>query len=73
MYGLSPESPGGPTVSAVLVDGPLMGRSVEVGLVEARPPHTVEVQADDGTTCRYCLTEWTQSGPSAQYSFLYRV
>ena len=73
MYGLSPESPGGPTVSAVLIDGPLMGRSVEVGLVEARPPHTVEVQADDDTTYRYCLTEWTQSGSSARYSFLYRV
>ncbi len=73
MYGLSPESPGGPTVSAELVDGPLKGRSVDVGLVEGRPPHTVEVQADDGTTCRYCLTEWTQSGPSAPYSFLYRV
>ena len=50
-----------------------MGRSLEVGLVEGRPPPTVEVQADDDTTCRYCLTEWTQSGPSAQYSFLYRV
>ena len=60
-------------VSAVLIDGPLMGRSIEVGLVEARPPRTVEVQAEDGSTCRYCLTEWTQLGPSAQYSFLYLV
>jgi hypothetical protein len=73
MYGMSLASPGGPTVSAVLIDGPLVGRSVEVGLVEARPPRTVEVKADDDTTCRYCLTEWTQSGPSARYSFLYRV
>ncbi|MDX6702373.1 MAG: hypothetical protein QOF26_2599, partial [Baekduia sp.] len=23
--------------------------------------------------CRYCLAEWTQSGPSAVYTFLYRV
>jgi hypothetical protein len=68
-----PEPPGGPTISAVLTDGPLRGRRVDVALVEARPPRTVEVRADDGTTCRYCLTEWTQSGPSAQYSFLYRV
>jgi hypothetical protein len=68
-----PELPIEPTISAVLTDGPLKGRSVEVGLVEARPPHTVEVRADDGSTCRYCLTEWTQSGPSALYSFLYRV
>ena len=68
-----PEPPTGPTISAVLTDGPLEGRSVEVGLVEARPPHTLEVQADDDTTCRYCLTEWTQSGPTALYSYLYRV
>jgi hypothetical protein len=68
-----PELPGGPTIVAVLTDGPLEGRRVEVGLVEARPPHTVEVQADEDTTYRYCLTEWTQSGPSALYSFLYRI
>jgi hypothetical protein len=68
-----PEPPIGSTISAVLTDGPLEGRSVEVGLFEARPPPTVEVRADDGSTCRYCLTEWTQSGPSALYSFLYRI
>lgn len=67
------QEPAGPTVIAVLTDGPLRGRSVEVELVEARPPSTVEVQAEDGTTCRYCLADWTQSGPSAVYSFLYRV
>ena len=67
------EPPAGPTISAVLTDGPLQGRSVDVELVEARPPSTVEVRADDDTTCRYCLTEWTQSGPTASYSFLYRV
>jgi hypothetical protein len=68
-----PEQPAGPTISAVLTDGPLKGRSVDVQLVEARPPSTVEVRADDDTTCRYCLAEWTQAGPSALYSFLYRV
>jgi hypothetical protein len=62
-----------PTVTAVLVDGPLQGRSVDAEIVEARPPSTIEVRADDGTTCRYCLAEWTQSGPSADYTFLYRV
>ena len=67
------EQPGGPTISAILTDGPLEGRSVDVELVEARPPATVEVRADDGTTCRYCLSEWTQAGPSALYSFLYLV
>jgi len=68
-----PEPPAGPTVSAVLTDGPLKGLSVDVELVEARPPSTVELGADDDTTCRYCLSEWTQAGPSALYSFLYRV
>jgi hypothetical protein len=67
------EQPAGPTIAAILTDGPLEGRSVDVELIEARPPRTVEVRADDDTTCRYCLTEWTQAGPSADYSFLYRV
>jgi hypothetical protein len=64
---------GGPTIRAELTDGPLQGQTVEVGLVEARPPPTVEVRAPDGTSCRYCLTEWTQAGPTALYSYLYRV
>ena len=68
-----PEQPAGPTISAILIDGPLEGRRLDVELVEARPPRTVEVRADDETTCRYCLSEWTQSGPSARYSFLYTV
>jgi len=67
------QQPAGPTVTAILSDGPLEGRSVDVEIVEARPPRTIEVRADDGTTCRYCLAEWTQSGPSAVYVFLYRV
>jgi hypothetical protein len=29
--------------------------------------------ADNGSTCRYCLAEWAQSGPSATYTFLYQV
>jgi len=68
-----PPEPAGPTVTAILSDGPLEGRSVDVEIVEARPPRTIEVLAGDGTTCRYCLAEWTQSGPSAVYVFLYRV
>lgn len=63
----------GPTITAVLRDGPLRGAHVEAELVQGRPPSTVDVQADDHSTCRYCLTEWTQSGPSAKYTFLYRV
>ena len=64
---------GGPTVTAALDDGPLNGTRVEVDVVEGRPPSTVDVPDGDGSTCRYCLAEWTQSGPSAVYTFLYRV
>jgi hypothetical protein len=66
-------SPEGPTIAAKLIDGPLEGRSIDAAVVQGRPPSTVEVVADDGTTCRYCLNEWAQGGPSAVYSFLYRV
>ena len=62
-----------PTVSAMLSDGPLRGRSIEAELVEGRPPKTIDVPSDDRSTCRYCLAEWSQSGPSAAYTFLYRV
>jgi hypothetical protein len=62
-----------PTITAALADGPLRGRRVEAQVVEGRPPSTVDVPADDGSTCRYCLSEWVQSGPSASYAFLYRV
>jgi hypothetical protein len=65
--------PSGPTISAILTDGPVGGRSVDVEIVEGRPPRTIEVRADDGTTCRYCLAEWTQAGPEALYTYLYRV
>jgi hypothetical protein len=44
------------------------GSSGEVGTTI-----TVDVPADDGSTCRYCLAQWVQSGRSAVYSFLYRV
>lgn len=63
---------GAPTVTAVLEDGPLRRRRLEVELVEGRPPKTVDVPGDAGT-CRYCLSEWNQSGPTASYGFLYPV
>jgi hypothetical protein len=67
------ETDSGPTITAALDDGPLRGMRVEAPLVQGRPPSTVDVQADDESTCRYCIAEWTQSGPSAKYTFLYRV
>jgi hypothetical protein len=62
----------GPTVTALLVDGPLEGTEITVEVIEGRPPRTLEAHDDSGT-CRYCLAEWTQAGPSADYTYLYRV
>ncbi len=64
---------GEPTITAVLDGGPLDGRRIEIAVVEGRPPKTMDVPADDGSTCRYCLAEWAQAGPSADYAFLYLV
>jgi len=61
------------TITAVFEDGPLKGRRIEAEVIEGRPPKTLDVPAADGSTCRYCLAEWVQTGPSAAYSFLYRV
>jgi hypothetical protein len=63
----------GPTITATLSDGPLEGKSVEAEVVEGRPPKTIDVPADDGSPCRYCLAGWVQHGSSAVYTFLYRV
>jgi hypothetical protein len=41
--------------------------------VAGRPPRVVDVPTDDGGRCRYCLADWGQSGPSAVYTFPYRV
>ncbi len=67
------EPQSGPTITAVLDDGPLAGTDVNAAVVEGRPPKTIDVPAEDGSTCRYCLSEWNQSGSSANYEFLYRV
>jgi hypothetical protein len=63
----------GPTVTAVLRRGPLAGQQIDVDLVEGRPPKTIDMGAEDGSTCRYCLADWAQTGPSAVYTFLYLV
>jgi 3',5'-cyclic-AMP phosphodiesterase len=63
----------GPTIVAVLEGGPLAGRRLDAEVIEGRPPRTIDLEADDGITCRYCLAEWTQAGPSAVYTFLYPV
>ena len=68
----TPSADAGPTITAMLSDGPLAGSTIEVEVVEGRPPKTLDA-ADDAGTCRYCLEGWVQSGGSAVYTFLYRV
>ena len=68
-----PGDESGPTITAMFEDGPLAGRSLEAEVLEGRPPKTLDTPADDGSTCRYCLKGWAQSGRSAVYTFLYRV
>ena len=69
----TPDAEIAPTVTARFADGPLAGSSIEAELVEGRPPKTIDALAHDGSTCRYCLAGWVQSGRSAAYTFLYRV
>jgi hypothetical protein len=63
----------GPTITAMLANGPLEGKSIEAEVVEGRPPKIVDVPDEHGSMCRYCLAEWVQTGSSAVYTFLYRV
>jgi hypothetical protein len=69
----SSEHETGPTVTAKLDDGPMKGQRIETEIVQGRAPSTIDATADDGSTCRYVLADWEQSGPSAAYTFLYRV
>jgi hypothetical protein len=58
---------------ALLEDGPMQGKTVEVEAVEGRPPKAVDVPGEKGGVCRYCLAQWTQEGMTAGYTFLYAV
>ena len=49
------------------------GDRIDVEVVEGRPPKTLDLTAGDGSTCRYVLAGWMQSGDSAAYEFLYLV
>jgi hypothetical protein len=60
-------------MQALLTDGPLQGKSVEVEAVEGRPPMTVDLQNEGDGTLRYCLSELNQKGLTAAYTFLYAV
>ena len=50
----------------------MQGKTVEVEVVEGRPPKTIDVPDEKGA-CRYCLAQWAQEGRTADYTFLYRV
>ena len=69
----TPSAWGGPKITARLCDGPLEGQSIAVEVVEGRPPKTIVVPVDGGSSCRYCLADWVQAGSSAVYTFLYDV
>ena len=60
-------------VEALLEDGPRRGESIEVEPVEGRPPSTIDLPDGQGGSLRYCLSEWTQEGMTADYTFLYAV
>lgn len=60
-------------MEAVLKDGPLKGKKLEVEPVAGRPPSTLDVPNPDGGVARYGLAELSQEGMSADYSFLYPV
>ncbi len=64
----------GSSVQAHLDNGPMKGETIDIDLVEARPPKTIEVSdAHQKGTYRYCLRRWTQKGETAAYTFLYPV
>ena len=60
-------------MKALLTDGPLQGKPVEVEPVEGRPPMTIDLQGEEDGTLRYCLSELNQEGMTATYTFLYAV
>ena len=60
-------------MQALLENGPMQGKAVDVEAVEGRPPKTIDVPDEKGGTCRYCLAQWTQEGMTAVYTFLYAV
>ena len=60
-------------MKALLSDGPLRGKPIEVEPVEGRPPMTIDLSDENDGTLRYCLSELNQDGMTAAYTFLYAV
>ena len=51
----------------------MKGKPVEIEPVEGRPPMTIDLQDEGGGALRYCLSELSQEGLTAAYTFLYAV
>jgi hypothetical protein len=66
-------NPAGHRLQALLTDGPLKGKPVEVEPVAGRPPTTIDLQNEHDGTVRYCLSQLNQDGVTAAYTFLYAV
>jgi hypothetical protein len=60
----------GSTIVTLLEGGPLAARRVAGRWWKVARRKTIEVDADDGGTCRYCLAEWAEVGRSAVHTFL---
>jgi hypothetical protein len=57
-------------MQALLSDGPLEGRSVGVDTnPEGKPPHTIDVDVEDGHIYFYDLKEVSADGETAVYGF----
>ena len=46
---------------------------MEIEPVEGRPPMTIDLEDEEDGTLRYCLSELSQEGMAAAYTFLYAV
>jgi hypothetical protein len=57
-------------MQALLSDGPLEGRTIGVDTdANGEPPHTIDVDVEDGHVYFYDLKEVAAAGETAVYSF----
>jgi hypothetical protein len=57
-------------MQALMSDGPLEGRRIGVGTnAEGQPPHTIDVDIEDGHIYFYDLKEVADDGDTAVYGF----
>ncbi|HEX5901479.1 MAG TPA: hypothetical protein VFY32_18900 [Solirubrobacteraceae bacterium] len=60
-----------PSITDLLTDGPAPGKRFAARTRENSPPDTVDLPSDDGDACSAGVEEWVESGPAADYTFLY--